>query len=223
MSLLAIDTSTKAMGLAIYDGSKILFESSWHSQNYHTVELAPSIQVALSQSGLKASDLEALAVAIGPGSFTGLRIGLAFVKGLAFAERLDILTVPTLDVLAAGQPLSDLPMAAVLQAGRNRLAVGWYVVEESAWASEGELELLTAEELSAAITRPSLVCGELEPDAQRLLRRKRKNVRLSSPAWNVRRPAILAELAWTRWKDGEGEHRLGLGPKYLQTDQALPQ
>ena len=114
-------------------------------------------------------------------------------------------------------------MAAVLQAGRNRLAVGWYEVKESAWVSSGELELLTAAELSAAIARPTLVCGELEPDAQRLLRRKRKNVRLSSAAWNVRRPAILAELAWARWKDGEGEHRLGLGPIYLQTDQALPQ
>ena len=223
MSLLAIDTSTKAMGLAIYDGSNILFESSWHSQNYHTVELAPSIQNALAQSGLNISELKALAVAIGPGSFTGLRIGLAFVKGLAFAERLDILTVPTLDVLATGQPLSNLPMAAVLQAGRSRLAVGRYETKENAWVSLGELELLTAEELSASIKRPTLVCGELEPEAQRLLSRKRKNVKLSSAAWNVRRPAILAELAWAAWKDGEGEQKLGLGPKYLQTDQALPQ
>ena len=80
----------------------------WHSQNYHTVELAPSIQHALAQASLKQGDLKAIAVAIGPGSYTGLRIGLALAKGLAFAERLSLIPIPTLDVLAAGQPIQKL-------------------------------------------------------------------------------------------------------------------
>jgi len=222
MTLIAIDTSTRAMGLSLYDGRQILYESIWHSQNYHTVELSPSIQHALAQTSLKQGDLKAIAVAIGPGSYTGLRIGLALAKGLAFAERLPLIPVPTLDVLAAGQPIQDLPLAAVLQAGRSRLAVGWYTVKQEAWISTADPDLMTVEELSESIQKPSLVRGELDEAALKLLKRKRKNVVLSSAAWNVRRPALLAELAWNRWKDGAGEYQAGLAPKYMKSQQEIP-
>lgn len=222
MTLLAIDTSTRAMGLALYDGSQILFESVWHSQNFHTVELAPAIQHALEQASMQVGGLKAVAVAIGPGSYTGLRIGLALAKGLAFAEHLALISIPTLDVLVAGQPIRDLPLAALLRAGRSRLAVGWYEAKENSWLSTGEPQLMTAEELYATIRRPTLICGELNAEEQSLLKRKRKNVILSSAALNLRRPALLAELAWQRWKDGAGEIQVGLGPNYLQSDQALP-
>lgn len=222
MTLLAIDTSTRAMGLSLYDGSQILHESLWHSQNFHTVELAPSIQHALEQASLTPADLKAIAVAIGPGSYTGLRIGLALAKGLAFAERLALISVPTLDVLAAGQPVQDLPLAAVLRAGRSRLAVAWYVQKENNWVIRAGPELMTVEELSGAIRKPTLVRGELSAEGSKLLKRKRKNVILSSAAWNLRRPALLAELAWKRWQEGEGEYEAGLAPNYLQSDQAIP-
>jgi tRNA threonylcarbamoyladenosine biosynthesis protein TsaB len=222
MTLLAIDTSTRAMGLSLYDGTQILYESLWHSQNYHTVELAPSIQHALAQASLKQGDLKAIAVAIGPGSYTGLRIGLALAKGLAFAERLPLIPVPTLDVLAAGQPIQDMPLAAVLQAGRSRLAVAWYTVKENDWISTGDPELMTVEELSDAIRKPTLVSGELDEAGLKLLGRKRKNVILSTAAWNLRRPSLLAELAWNRWKDGVGEYQVGLAPKYMKSQQEIP-
>lgn len=222
MTLLAIDTSTRAMGLALFDGTTVLYESVWHSQDFHTVELAPAVQHALEQASMHVGDLQAVAVAIGPGSYTGLRIGLALAKGLAFAERLALVPVPTLDVLAAGQPIRDLPLVALLRAGRSRLAVGWYEAKENSWLSTGEPQLLTAEELSAAIRTPTLICGELNAKEQSMLKRKRKNVILSSAAWNLRRPALLAELAWKRWKDGAGEIEAGLGPDYLKSDQAIP-
>ncbi len=123
-TLLAIDTSTRAVGLALYNGAQILNETMWVSRDYHTVELAPAISDALLKNGLEAKDLCAVAVALGPGSFTGLRIGLALAKGLAIVRHIPIIGIPTLDSLAVGQPLIQLPMAAVLRAGRGRLAVG---------------------------------------------------------------------------------------------------
>ena len=62
-------------------------------------------------------------MALGPGSFTSLRVGLAFVKGLALARHLPIIGIPTLDVVAAAQEVRDLPLAAVLQAGRGRFSL----------------------------------------------------------------------------------------------------
>jgi hypothetical protein len=66
--------------------------------------------------------------------------------------------------LAAAQPLRDIPMIAVLQAGRTRLGVGHYEVKRGAWTSTGELEVLHIEELAASIHTPTLVCGELSAE-----------------------------------------------------------
>ncbi len=120
--LLAVDTSTRWIGLALYDGSQVLAEDVWQSQNHHTVELAPAVASLLRRTESGAAGLSALAVALGPGSFTSLRIGLGLVKGMALALHLPLIGVPTLDILAASQPVQDWPLATVLQAGRGRIA-----------------------------------------------------------------------------------------------------
>lgn len=221
--LLAIDSSTRCSGVAVYDGNQVCYESSWASNQYHSVELSPAIELALKQAGVKPSDLKALAVAIGPGSYTGLRIGLALAKGLAFARNLALIAVPSLDVLAAGQPLQDLPMAAVLQAGRGRLAVAWYKASHETWTLTEEPALMTAEQLADRIQSPTYVCGELSPEDRATIGRKYKNAVLASPAWCQRRPAMLAELGWRRWQAGQVDDPAGLAPVYLQASDAVPQ
>lgn len=96
--LLAIDTATRFAGLALYDGDLILAESCWLSKNNHSVELMPALARMLEQQKLTADNLSAIAVAIGPGSFTGLRIGLSTAKGLAKAKNIPVLGIPTLDI-----------------------------------------------------------------------------------------------------------------------------
>ena len=120
--LLAIDTSTAYVGLAVYDGTQVIGEYIWRSNQHHTVELAPAVAELLARSGLTMDDIHALGVALGPGSFTSLRVGLSLVKGLAVARHLPLVGIPTLDIYAASQPLSKLPLLAAIQAGRGRLA-----------------------------------------------------------------------------------------------------
>lgn len=221
--LLAIDTSTRVTGVALYDGVRVLGESVWHSSDYHTVELAPAVGEIVQRAGLKISDLEALAVATGPGSFTGLRIGMALVKGMALARRLPLIGVPTLDVLAAAQPVhKDGFLAGVLRAGRGRLAVGWYREWKGGWQPSGDAAVVSLDEFARRITRPTWVCGELTADERRVLGRKRKNVSLASPAQALRRPAYLAELAWERFQLGQVDDAAALSPIYLHQDQAIP-
>ena len=203
--LLAVDTSTQSIGVALYDGVQILSEMVWVSNQYHTVELAPRVDSMMEQSGVSSSELRVVAVALGPGSFTGLRIGLAFAKGMALAKHLDIIGIPTLDILAAGQPLDELPMAAVLHAGRGRLAVGWYKNSSNAWKSMDDVQVKTSRELTA--------------EEQRIFRRKRKNVILHSPAQCLRRPSFLAELGWQRWRKGQNDDPAALTPIYLHSEQ----
>lgn len=220
--LLSIDTSTRAVGVALYDGVRVLSEMTWVSKNHHTVELAPAVAEALSRAGVEAGDLQAVGVALGPGSFTGLRIGLALAKGLAFSRHIPLIGIPTLDILAASQPVRDVPMAAVLEAGRKRLAVGWYRPEDGKWQSTGKLENLTLDEFVESISTPTLVCGELNAEARRRLERTHKNIILASPAQSLRRPAFLAELAWARWQAGKTNDPATLSPVYLHHGAPIP-
>ena len=86
--LLAVDTSTTQVGLAIYDGAQVLGEFAWRSGQRHTVELAPAVAELLARCALTINDVNALGVALGPGSFTSLRVGLALVKGIALSRHI---------------------------------------------------------------------------------------------------------------------------------------
>lgn len=221
--LLAVDTSTRWVGLALYDGTQVLSEIVWQSQQHHTTEVAPALETLLDRSGASAAELRAIGVALGPGSFTSLRIGLGLVKGLALALHIPVVGVPTFDILAAALPVTEgVRLATVLQAGRGRLALGWYRAEADAWVSEGEPQVVTVEELSQQIRKPTLVSGELTAEERQILARKRRNVILTTPAQSLRRPAFLAELAWKRWQAGQVDDPVSLAPIYLHVAEAIP-
>ncbi|NMC14464.1 MAG: tRNA (adenosine(37)-N6)-threonylcarbamoyltransferase complex dimerization subunit type 1 TsaB [Chloroflexi bacterium] len=221
--ILAIDTSTRLVGLALYDGAKVLAESTWESRDFHTVELAPAVEDMLKRAQLSAADLGAVAVAIGPGSFTGLRIGLALAKGLALALCIPLIGVPTLDIVAAAQPLCDLPLAAVLRAGRGRLATGWYENENNKWKLSAKIQVFTAQTLCEKITSPAVVCGELNAAERQVFFETNPHVIVASPAQSLRRPSILAEIGWQRWQANQVDDPASLSPIYLHYNDPIPE
>jgi tRNA threonylcarbamoyladenosine biosynthesis protein TsaB len=218
--LLAVDTSTAQVGLALYDGDQVLGEMTWTTRQHHTTELAPALAGLLARSGLTMDMVHALGVAIGPGSFTSLRVGLAFVKGLVLARSLPVIGIPTLDVIAAAQPISQDPLAVVIQAGRGRVALGWYQGSSKAWQAQGEARSSTVDELIAEIKGPVHVAGELTSEERKKL--DRANVMLASPVNCVRRPSILAELAWAKWQENKTDRAASLAPIYLHVAGAPP-
>ncbi len=221
--LLAVDTSTTWIGLALYDGVRVLGEITWQTHNHHTVELSPAIQELIARCDVRNTDLQALGVATGPGSFTSLRIGLALVKGMALALRIPVVGVPTLDILAAAQPVGSVQhMAALLQAGRGRLALVWYDLKSGVWTARGEPQVTSAEELVLQLNQPTLVVGELSAAERQVLARRRKNAIVVSPAQSLRRPSYLAELAWERWRAGKTDEVISLAPIYLHVAEAIP-
>jgi tRNA threonylcarbamoyladenosine biosynthesis protein TsaB len=220
--LLAVDTSTAQVGLALYDGAQVNAEYAWRSSQRHTVELAPAIAELLTRGGFSMEDVRALGVALGPGSFTSLRVGLALVKGLALARHLPIIGIPTLDILASAQPSSKLPLAAVIQSGRGRLAVCWDKSSKIGWQAKGAARVVTLEALIDEIESPSIVCGELTSEDLQRFESKIANMHLASPAQSVRRPAVLAELAWKRWQQGKVDDEASLAPIYLHVAEPVP-
>jgi len=213
--LLAIDTSTRTLSLALHDGEQIAAELTWTSANYHTVELTPSIAAALRQAGIAPADLKAIAVALGPGSFTGLRIGLAVAKGLALANKTPLAGVPTLDIVAASIGPEDIPLCAVLQAGRGRICAGRYHWSDGEWHAEEKAEITTWEKLVADLDTLTLFAGEIDPAGAKLLRRRRSKAYRLSAAAGLRRAGFLAELGWERLKRDRMNDPAALAPIYL--------
>ena len=232
--LLAVDTSTAQVGLALYDGAQVIGEYAWRSSQRHTVELAPAIAELLARCGLSMNDVQALGVALGPGSFTSLRVGLSLVKGLSLSRHIPLIGIPTLDILANAQTASKLPLAVAIQAGRGRFALGWYKrsspvdkrsspVDKSSkngWQAQGPAKVVTIEVLKDEVKSPSLLCGEFTSEDRQKLEMN-TNVHLVSPAQSVRRPAILAELAWKRWQAGDVDDEASLAPIYLHTAEPI--
>ena len=214
--LLAVDTATRFASIALYDGSGVIAEESWRSDNNHSREVLPSISDMLARQGLGPDDLTAVAVAIGPGSFTGLRIGLSIAKGLCLALGIPIIAIPTLDITtyAVGDPGG--PVVAVLEAGRGRICVASYHFEEGLPVQDGQASVVKVSEWDAQLIDAVLVAGEIGPDvAERLLDQGGcESVAISSLAGSVRRAGYLAELAWDRLEQGRVEDLDSLSPIY---------
>ncbi len=221
--LLALDTSTTQIGLALYDGTQVLAEKHWRGRLRHTQTLAPAAQELLQAAGLPLEALSAVAVALGPGSFTSLRVGLAFAKGLILARGLPLIGIPTLDTTAAALPPDEHRLLlAVLQAGRGRLALQTYRVHAQTWQpQETEPRGTTLSALLDKITEPVILCGELSAE-ERQAAARHPQVTLPSPAQCVRRPALLAELAWRRWQAGQQDNAAALAPIYLHVAGTPP-
>ncbi len=214
--LVAIDTATGYASLALHDGFRVRVEHTWESPRRHTVELLPRLVAALEQSGTGADHLSAVAVTRGPGSFTGLRVGMAVAKGLALAQGLPLIGVPTLDVVAAAQGRDRRPLCAVLQAGRKRICVATYRWREGEWCVDQEPRLTVWSDLVDEITSPTLFCGEVDPAGSDALAALGELAVILSPAARLRRAAFLAEVAWQRLNRGTVDDPATLTPLYLQ-------
>lgn len=214
--LLAIDTSTRTASLAAYDGSSVRAEFTWETGDHHTVELLPRIVDLLHQIDIKIDQLTGLAVAIGPGSFTGVRVGVAAAKGLALARSVPIVGIRSTDIAAYAQPLSDDRLVVVLQAGRGRLIAAHYDRFDDEWRQVGDFALTNAREVGQDWSRPTRLCGELSSsDRESILQRLGDRVHIISPALSLRRAGYLAEIGWNQIRSGRSADPAKLQPIYV--------
>lgn len=215
--ILAIDTATRWTALALHSGTAVLSEQGWYGRNTQTIELTAAIEAMLQQANKPITELEAITVALGPGSYTGLRVGLSVAKGLSLANQTALIGVPTLDIVAAAfQPL-DHPLLAVAEAGRTRVCAALYEWHgRSGWKSQETPVITTWEELLDSLNPPLTFAGEIVPDAMRQIRVRGKGFQLAPVAAWPRRAGFLAEIGWRRLRRGQTDDPASLVPIYLR-------
>jgi tRNA threonylcarbamoyladenosine biosynthesis protein TsaB len=140
MKVLGVDTATTGGGIGIIDDEKVLAEYTFEAGDTPSARLIPAIQGVLDQAGLDLATLDAIAVSLGPGSFTGVRVGLSAVKGLSLAGGMPVLGVPSLDALAAQLPRQRTPnlICPLIDARKGEVYAALYKRPE-----EGGLERVT--------------------------------------------------------------------------------
>ena len=215
--ILAIDTATRWLGLALRDETAVVAEVGWRCLNNHTTELTPAIEDLLHKANVTVADLTGIAVAIGPDSYTGLRVGLAMAKGLAMVHQTPLVGIDTLDIVAAGVPPQPGNLLTVIEAGRTRITTAVYDWQPtSGWQQTAPPANSTWSERLAGQTEPIYIAGEISAKANQLIEAHPHAQRVS-PATAVRRAGHLAELGWHRFQQQELDDPITLTPRYLLT------
>ena len=207
--VLAIDTSAERAGVALWDGTA-MHETTWPADRRQTTSVMPRVDALLAQAGIGMGDLGGVAVARGPGTFTGLRVGMSIAKGLAISLGIPVVGVPTLEAMALPWVLAGRTVVAVLPAGRGRLV--WQrigPVGDEAPVNGTPAELL--ERLGRAGS--DAVVGELPPNLREALAEASVPV-LGEPGLGSRIGAI-ALLGRDRLARGDVDDLVTLEPLYL--------
>jgi len=220
--VLALETSATAGSVALLDGDQMIAECGLDPERRSAQTLAPAIAALLAEAGLKPSDVRLVATTIGPGSFTGLRVGATTAKTFAYAVGAEVLGLNTLDVFAAQalDPLLDIKPVEIhstIDAQRKELFVGRF-----RWAAAG-IERLAADaivpaQLWLANLQPGmLVTG---PGLDRLESQLPAGV-IAAPQ-QLRRPraATVGLLAWRDYQRGRRDDLWTLAPQYLRASAA---
>lgn len=232
MRVLALDTATSACTVAVVDGPSVLAELTLQVPRAHSTRLMPLVAQAIAESGIKKTEIEAFAVGVGPGSFTGLRIGLATVKGLAFALQKPCVPVSTLAATAYGTGAQIGLVVPLFDAKRDRIYTAVYAASDSdpaTWVEVHPPALLPVDELAETIR--SLRAGlrhtwqfvTLAGDAAaQHAERLGLGDALRLPAAGARLPraSAVAALGISQLERGGAVEPDALAPEYLRKSEA---
>lgn len=217
MTLLAIDTSSAYASVALYDGRGVLAEETWQARRRHDDELFPAIDRVLALAGLTRASLRCVAVAIGPGSFTGVRVAVAAAQGLARGSGARCVGVGTLDVIAHPFAAARVRVCAVVPAGRGEHYAAMYRARRGAFERTTEILVGTVADIARAVAVDTLFAGEIDDETAAELRgRLGARAHVPSASLMARRAGHLAEIGWARAAAGGTVEPGALEPLYIR-------
>jgi tRNA threonylcarbamoyladenosine biosynthesis protein TsaB len=222
MKILGVDTSTSWGSLGIIDDDAVVAEYALFREETHSARLVPAIQALLKEARLDLNEIDGMAVSLGPGSFTGLRVGLSTVKGLALAAQKPVVGVPTLDALASNLPFTPYLICPILDARKGEVYTALYNGEK------GRVEQLTPYQ----VLSPTVLLEQLPPQETVFLgygvqvygefirEQLGEKAFFAPPHLRFLRGSTVAELGLGRIMQGEGDDISSMVPIYVRPSDA---
>jgi len=222
MKILAIETSTMLGGVSVMDEAEgLLIETRLNVKTAHSERLMTEVDHALKQAGLGISDIDVFGVAIGPGSFTGLRIGLSTVKGFSYATGKPVVSVPSLEAFAWSFPYSEYPVCVMFDARKKEVYAAVFKWTDRGFERVmGEVSIRPAD-LVASLEGKVVFAGE-----GALIYRETiaeiagENALFAAPHAMVPSPSNVAYLGLRKAREGDFADPVTLVPCYIRRSEA---
>lgn len=221
MKVLAIDTSTSYLSVAIRNEDGLITEDSLPFPMKHSSSLMPLIANCLKRAKLPIEAIDGFAVSLGPGSFTGLRVGVATMKGLAFATRKPIVGVPTLDVLAENIAETTYHICPLLDAKRHQVYTSFYKYRGKKLRRLTDYLVIGIDDLLKKVRAKTIFLGDGLLDYRDVIRKKKRDLTIFAPRelW-FPKASIVARYGLERLKAGRVDRAHDITPFYLRPPEA---
>ena len=221
MRVLGIDTSTMTAGVGIVEENEVLVDLKFDVKITYSEVLLSTIDLALKTVGLMINDMDGFAISIGPGSFTGLRIGLSTVKGLCFASGKPLASVPSLDALASLSLYCRYKVATLLDAKKNQVYAAIYDTSEGELKKESEYLVVGIEDLVKNISKRTLFVGPGAKLYQKeLIHFLGDKACFALNEQSLPSGACVARLGLKKLMSGQTEEITNLEPLYIRISEA---
>lgn len=220
MKILAIDTSTNVLGVGVISEDKVIGEYITNIKRNHSTRVLPAVNYLLQDCGISINDIDKIAVAKGPGSYTGIRIGVTIAKTLAWTLKVPLVGVSTLRLMAATPRYFNGYIVPVIDARRGNIYTGLYEYQNNELVQVIEDHHNSAEEFSRQLAdygKPCLLIGEDASIHQDVFAKNlSKNLHLSTITNNIPRPGEMGLMA----RDIKEEEIHTFVPNYIRLAEA---
>jgi len=220
MKLLAVDTSITSCSVALLHGDHLLAEAVYAAGGTHSSRLMRMIQRILGDCGCKPGQIGGLAVTRGPGTFTGLRIGLSTVKGLAAATQVPVVGVGSLEALAVPFLFVTTPVVVVIDARRGEVYHAHYRCDSGLPRPLGPVQVGSPEALAALLPDDAILVGSGAVLYREVFQSRSARIRLADPTRHLIRASSVGVLAMERLRRQDVDGLDLLIPEYVRPSDA---
>ena len=223
MKVLGIDTSSNATSIAVIEDNKLICEYTINTKTTHSQKLMPMIENMLKISEINVNDMDMISICQGPGSFTGLRIGMATAKALSHVNNLPIVGVNSLELLAGNMDLSDKKICSILDAQRTQVYMGQYKFENNKLVEIKSADVVEIDELLEELKSSNeewILVGEAVYKYEDKIK-EIENICVPAPSHNVNKASSLCTIAMNKYNQNIDVYDCyTINPVYIRKSQA---
>ena len=223
MKVLGIDTSSNATSIAVIEDNKLMCEYTVNTKTTHSQKLMPMIENMLKISEINVNDMDMISICQGPGSFTGLRIGMATAKALSHVNNLPIVGVNSLELLAGNMDLSDKKICSILDAQRTQVYMGQYKFENNKLVEIKSVDVVEIDELLEELKSSNeewILVGEAVYKYEDKIK-EIENICVPAPSHNVNKASSLCTIAMNKYDQNIDVYDCyTINPVYIRKSQA---